>query len=81
LLKVGLSIPRQFWVKKWAPAAGPRDHIGRLAVIGRPTDQVTRSVLERLEWRWRHRTAPFETVLDQPAFAPRSSTAPPRRRR
>jgi DNA-binding LacI/PurR family transcriptional regulator len=79
--KLGLSIPRDVSVIKIGTPDVPSDHIGRLAVIGRPTDQVTRSVLERLEWRWRHRTAPFETVLDQPAFAPRSSTAPPRRRR
>jgi DNA-binding LacI/PurR family transcriptional regulator len=79
--KLGLSIPRDVSVIKIGTPDVPSDHIGRLAVIGRSTYQVTQSVLDRLEWRWRNRAAPFETVLDQPTFAPASSTAPPRARR
>lgn len=79
--QLGLKIPTDVSVVKIGTPDVPSDHIGRLAIIGRPTYQVTESVLARVEWRWRNRGAPFETVLDQPVFAPSASTARPRARR
>jgi len=75
--KLGLDVPRDVSVIKVGTPDVPSDHIGRLTIVGRPTFKVTESVLARLEWRWRNRSAPFETVFDQPVLATSLSTAPP----
>jgi DNA-binding LacI/PurR family transcriptional regulator len=79
--KLGLDVPRDVSVIKVGTPDLPSDHVDRLAIVGRPTFQVTQSVLARLEWRWRNRGAPYETVFDQPVLATLSSTAPPRAER
>jgi DNA-binding LacI/PurR family transcriptional regulator len=76
---LGLDVPGDVSVIKVGTPDVESDHIGRLAVVGRPTFKVTESVLARLEWRWRNRGAPFATVLDQPVLVPLTSTAPPHR--
>jgi DNA-binding LacI/PurR family transcriptional regulator len=78
--KLGLAVPHDVSVIKVGTPDVPSDHIDRLAIVGRPTFKVTESVLARLEWRWRNRGAPFETVFDQPILATSASTAPPRAR-
>lgn len=78
--KLGLKIPDDVSVIKIGTPDVPNDHIGRLAIIGRPASQVTDTVLNHLEWRWKNRSAVYHTVFDQPVFSPATSTAPPRQR-
>jgi DNA-binding LacI/PurR family transcriptional regulator len=75
--KLGLDVPGAVSVIKIGTPDIASEHIERLAIIGRPTFQVTESVLARLEWRWRNRGAAHATVYDQPILAPSLSTAPP----
>jgi DNA-binding LacI/PurR family transcriptional regulator len=74
---LGLDVPGDVSVIKVGTPDVHSDHIGRLTIVGRPTFNVTESVLARLEWRWRNRGAPFSTVFDQPVLVPLTSTAPP----
>ena len=73
--RLGLSVPADVSVIKVGTPDMESDHVGRLAIVGRPTYQVTDAVLARLEWRWARQGQPCQTIFDQPILQPFSSTA------
>lgn len=77
--QLGIAVPDAVSVIKVGTPDIASDHLGRLAIVGRPTFQVMETVLARLEWRWQNPAAPYATLFDQPVFAPSASTGPPRR--
>ena len=53
------------------------EHLGRIAVAGRPSTQAAETVLRRLKWRWQNPDAPFATIYDPPLLDPHASLGPP----
>ncbi len=52
------------------------EHLGELAIVGRPSRQAAETVLNRMYWRWKNPDASFATVYDPPLFFAHRSTGP-----
>jgi len=75
--RLGHSIPRDVSVVRLGSPDIEGEHLGKIAIVGRPSRQAAETVLRRLHWRWENPDAPFGTVYDPPEFHPHSSTGPP----
>ncbi len=71
---VGLSIPGDVSVVRVGTPDIESEHLGRLAVAGRPSRQAAETVLKRLAWRWENPTLPYGTVYDPPVLDEHRST-------
>lgn len=71
---VGLAIPGDVSVIRVGTPDIESEHLGRLAVAGRPSRQAAETVLKRLAWRWENPTLPHGTVYDPPVLDDHRST-------
>ncbi len=65
---VGLAIPGDVSVVRVGTPDIESEHLGRLAVAGRPSRQAAETVLKRLAWRWENPALPYVTVYDPPVL-------------
>lgn len=75
--RVGLSVPNDVSLVRIGSPDIEADHLGRVAIVGRPSRQAAESVLRHLRWRWENPDAPFLTIYDPPSFDPYTSTTRP----
>ena len=54
------------------------EHLGELAIVGRPSRQAAEAVLKRMSWRWANPNGPYATVYDLPHLETHHSTGAPR---
>jgi DNA-binding LacI/PurR family transcriptional regulator len=75
---LGVSLPRDLSLIRIGTPDIESEHLGELAVVGRPSRQAAETVLDRLYWRWANPDAPYTTVYDPPLLLPNRSTGAPR---
>ncbi|MDQ0392071.1 GntR family transcriptional regulator [Labrys monachus] len=73
---VGLSMPGDVSVVRIGTPDIESEHLGKLAVAGRPSRQAAETVLKRLYWRWQNPADPYGTVYDPPVLDLHDSTGP-----
>ncbi|GLS23329.1 hypothetical protein GCM10007874_63490 [Labrys miyagiensis] len=72
--KARLAIPGDVSVVRVGTPDIESEHLGKLAVAGRPSRQAAETVLKRLAWRWENPGAAFGTVYDPPVLELHGST-------
>ncbi len=75
LARCGLETPKDVAVARLGTPDLASDHVGRITIAGRPSTRAANTVLERLQWRWGHPSAPFQTYFDTPELAVFDSTS------
>jgi DNA-binding LacI/PurR family transcriptional regulator len=75
LARSGLDTPRDVAVARLGTPDLDSDHLGRITIAGRPSTRAANTVLERLQWRWSHPTAPYQTYFDVPELVAFDGTA------
>ncbi len=75
LARCNLDTPEDVAVARLGTPDLDSDHVGRITIAGRPSTRAANTVLDRLHWRWRHPSAPFQTFFDTPELARFDSTS------
>jgi DNA-binding LacI/PurR family transcriptional regulator len=74
---LNIVVPRDLSVIRIGTPDIEGEHLGELAVVGRPSRQAADTVLKRMHWRWANPDAPFATVYDPPLLLRNRSTGAP----